>query len=355
MIPNYIFSEVRDINDNFRTRKRDTEFLSEAYQKLGYDKKSLRVFNCGSFLAFSHEIHDGGVLETDGKLYQANFCKDRLCPTCTWRRSLKIFGQISQIMEILKNEYVYLFLTLTIPNCKPGELQKCMRQMYQARTRLFRRKETKCVHGVISVAEITYNSKSDTMHPHLHNILAVKKSYFSKGYLSNKDWQRLWYEAFYKDILPVSRLVSDPGCMPGLLVVDIRRCKAKDVDDTEILSSAVAEVAKYSVKPGDYIFGDKELTAHVVNYLLQLHGCRMLSFSGVFREAYQSLDLEDAEDDDADLIHINETFNKAVAHLITQFRWRAGCYIFDNSYILDPIAKEALEIKNKRGKHNEKD
>ena len=32
-------------------------------------------------------------------LDQVNFCKDRLCPMCAWRKSLKIFGQISQITD----------------------------------------------------------------------------------------------------------------------------------------------------------------------------------------------------------------------------------------------------------------
>lgn len=347
MIPTYLYTEVREINDHFRIKKRDSEYLSEAYQTLGFDKKAERVFKCGGFLAFSHEIEDG-IINPDGKLYQANFCKDRLCPTCTWRRSLKIFGQISQIMEILGNDYSYLFLTLTVPNCKPDDLKRVLAEMYKGRTRLFRRKETRIVYGVISVCEITFNRRDNTFHPHLHNILAVSKSYFGREYLRQKDWQRLWFESYYFNTLPrgrfekaelsdksiIKREVKDPGYMPGLPIVDVRKVKAKVEND---FGSVVAEVAKYSVKSSDYLYEDRELMAEIVKYLsINLSGMRMLSLSGVFREAYQKLNLEDAESDDADLIHINEKWNPIVAHLITKFHWKAGCYVYDDSYIIEP-------------------
>lgn len=44
---------------------------------------------------------------------------------CAWRRSLKIFGQVSKVMDhVEKNyNYRYIFLTLTVKNCYGEDLK----------------------------------------------------------------------------------------------------------------------------------------------------------------------------------------------------------------------------------------
>ena len=39
------------------------------------------------------------------KLKQAYFCRNRLCPMCQWRRSLKLFGQVSMVSDLLAVQY----------------------------------------------------------------------------------------------------------------------------------------------------------------------------------------------------------------------------------------------------------
>ena len=48
---------------------------------------------CGDTLAF--------LRDASGKkrLHSANFCRNRLCPMCNWRRSLKMYSQVSQITD----------------------------------------------------------------------------------------------------------------------------------------------------------------------------------------------------------------------------------------------------------------
>ena len=91
--------------------------LSRVYELLCLYRRADRVSQCGSYLDF-------GILP-DGtkKLVKANFCRDRLCPMCNWRRSLKLYSQVSQVMDILESEgYCFLFLTLTLRNCPWDEL-----------------------------------------------------------------------------------------------------------------------------------------------------------------------------------------------------------------------------------------
>lgn len=55
-------------------------------------KKAERMYDCGNYLVF--KMKDGTL-----KLYQAYFCKARLCPMCNWRRSLKVAFQNKRIIK----------------------------------------------------------------------------------------------------------------------------------------------------------------------------------------------------------------------------------------------------------------
>lgn len=343
MEPNYLFSEVREINDEFLTRKRDSGFLSNAYYSIGYDKKGERVAGCGTFLSFAHEIEDG-VINPDGKLVLANFCKDRLCPMCMWRRSLKIFSQISEVMNVCGNNYRYLFLTLTIPNCCGSDLRKTIQNLYNATIRMFRKKRFNFIRGIIRTLECTYNLEHDNWHPHLHLILAVDGSYFGRDYMRQDEWQRYWYESYYK--LPFNpTAVTKP-----LLIVDIRKVKSKDGID---FGSAVAEISKYSVKPDNFLYSDELLTQSIVQVLTeQMHGLRMFSLSGCFKDAFNELQLQDVESSDIDLIHINSNWNTNLEHILYNFHWKCGFYVMSEPDFLpvnSPRPGDNYKSKSKKG------
>lgn len=166
--------------------------LAESYKRLGL-KKAYRVEECGTLLSFKK------IEEDLKKLFKANFCKDRLCPMCSWRRSMKVFGQVSKVMDraLEDKEYRFLFLTLTVKNCTGEELSKLIDKMFKSLELLFKRKEVRnIVIGYFRGLEVTHNldknSKDyDTYHPHFHIILMVNKSYFTQSvqYISQKSGQ----------------------------------------------------------------------------------------------------------------------------------------------------------------------
>lgn len=134
---------LKDINktgkdNNWKERKKDNLNLANSYKRLG-EKKYYRVIDCSTFLEF-------GVTKTSSlKLLQANFCKVRLCPMCAWRRSLKIFGQVSKVMDqVEKNyNYRYIFLTLTVKNCYSEDLKDTLDLMTKSFNKLSERKAFK--------------------------------------------------------------------------------------------------------------------------------------------------------------------------------------------------------------------
>ena len=61
-------------------------------EKLGY-RSFERVYQCAEVLKFI-EQQDGTK-----KLYQSYFCKNKLCPICNWRRSMKYAYQAELVVN----------------------------------------------------------------------------------------------------------------------------------------------------------------------------------------------------------------------------------------------------------------
>lgn len=309
-----------EVEKKFVGKKEQADILGAVYSVLDMDTRSYRVLNCGSFLEFA-------VTEENAKLQHANFCRDRLCPMCNWRRSLKIFSQVSKVMDALQADgYQFLFLTLTVRNCSAEDLPKTVQALYNGWRHLYHKnKEFRSViAGTFRSLEVKrkldvsrLNPWWGTYHPHLHCILAVKPSYFKKGYISQRQWTQLWRDAVGLDYDPI---------------VHIEKCYLKDANgmkQTEGIDivKAVAEATKYAVKGSDYLDGaDVGLSAETVSHLLDaLTARRLCGWTGCFQKVRKALNLDDCES--GDLVHTDDdTIREDVACMIVRFAWRAGVY-----------------------------
>ena len=279
--------------------------LAESYKRLGF-KKAYRVEECGTLLSFKK------IDEELKKLFKANFCKDRLCPMCTWRRSMKIFGQVSKVMDraLEDKEYRFLFLTLTVKNCAGEELSNEIDRMFKSLELLFKRKEVKgIVIGYFRGLEVTYNEECDTYHPHFHIILMVNKSYFTQSvqYISQKKWTELWKDCLKVDYTPI---------------VNVKAFKTASKEQTR---KSICEVAKYTVKDNDYLFKDIEMTDNTV-YILNnaLKGRRLIAFGKEFRKIHKELNLDDAEKGDLINTDVDDTVRPEIEEIIENYKWNFG-------------------------------
>ena len=279
--------------------------LAESYKRLGL-KKAYRVEECGTLLSFK-------IIDEDlKKLFKANFCKDRLCPMCIWRRSMKIFGQVSKVMDraLEDKEYRFLFLTLTVKNCIGEELSSEIDRMFNSLKLLFKRKEVKgIVIGYFRGLEVTYNEEYDTYHPHFHIILMVNKSYFKKSdkYLTQKDWTNLWKDCLKVDYTPI---------------VNVKAFKTASKEQTR---KSICEVAKYTVKDNDYLFEDIKMTNNTVAILNNaLKGRRLIAFGKEFRKIHKELNLDDAEKGDLINTDVDDTIRPEIEEIIENYKWNFG-------------------------------
>lgn len=294
-----------EIDSKFQPKKESSLILASLYNELGLDGRSIRVSDCGTFLEF-YKSSEGA------KLQHANFCRDRLCPMCNWRRSMKIFAQNSQIMNVLQHQgYQFIFLTLTVRNCSGEDLPRTVGAIFDGWRFLYNKcsKFRKICAGSFRSLEVTRNLDIGTYHPHLHVILAVRPDYFSgRNYISTAEWSKIWRSC--------CDLSYDP-------IVDVRKIKA----DVRGIAGAVAEVSKYAAKDKDYLTGTfEEMMSSVVAFLESLSGRRLVGRTGCFKQVAQQLKLDDVEN--GDLVHVEgEQLRSDLAYAVVRYFWRCGVYV----------------------------
>ena len=231
---------------NFEYLEQHTEHKIKAMENSKFHKflkgtVKERVQNCGTYLTFKLYQNTKNLDEFRRTLNTANFCHHRYCITCAWRRSrqlqLQTYATIRHLEEKNQKRYGFIFLTLTVPNCKMSDLNSTVKRMSKAFTKLQKREDwIKAVKGFVRGVEfIGDHTKEGEAHPHFHCLLLVDLSYFkSRYYLSQQRWRELW---------------SDCYGVPNLQV-RVERIKPKKMKDGTVLPAIVAavfETLKYSV------------------------------------------------------------------------------------------------------------
>lgn len=289
--------------------------LFRAAEKYGHSLPETRLRDleeCADVLWFLQDD------EGKRRLKSANFCRVRVCPMCNWRRSLKLFSQVSAITDAILAEKKarFIFVTLTVQNVRGDVLRETIDELNRAFKYIVDKHQTfapakklkENLLGYMKAEEITYNADRDDFHPHIHAILEVRPSYFrGDGYIKQKDWTAMWRAALGVDYDPL---------------VDVRNIKGGT-------AKAVAEVAKYPVKMDNILkIADKDKAAKALTQLYSaIFKRRLVTFGGDFREYRRRLDLDDVET--GDLTHVeaeSKTFN-AVAQVLFKWRVSTGAYI----------------------------
>lgn len=306
--------------------------VAGAYNRIGWRNKGFRMAMCGSSLDF--RVYKDGTK----KLHYANFCKQRLCPMCNWRRSKKVFAQMSQIMDVAQRnpDKEYAFLTLTVRNCKGEELRDMLGAMMKAYDKLFKRRDiARWVDGSFRAVEITHNLDKasdwfDSYHPHIHCILMVDKSYFCEE--NELSWNKMRWVQLWQESLGVEYAPS----------VDIRKTYG---DSSETVTKAVIEAAKYVVKDADYLIEyDLALQDRTIKVLDEaLRGKRLLSFRGEFAKIRKQLKLDDIENGDFVETGEDSELREDLEYVIEHYKWSMGYSKYLKLEVAEPEPAEPVE------------
>lgn len=284
-------------------------------------RRASAMVNCGNVLGFVPDED-----KPSGKrLAYADYCHQRMCPMCQWRRSLKVKAQLRQIVNYLgeRKRQRYLFVTLTIRNCQASELRATIDQLMAAWDALRRypefnltRKGTR-VRGYYRALEVTHNADKtsdayNTYHPHIHALFCVAPTYFDRDNA---------YYCSYDRLREIWQRCLGVNYAPQVGIEAIKQSKSKDIDT---MTKAIAEIGKYTVKASDIIVPDDwELSVETLRTLTDvMYGRRCLSYGGNMREAHKALHLDDAED--GDLVNFANEESVQEDSKMIYYVWRYG-------------------------------
>jgi len=264
--------------------KSASKIVERYFREADYQKLSERVKNCASKLTFKMVRDSKENLSL--KLQPTFLCHVRLCPICQCQRTRVLRAKLNKTIPLLTEDNPkmrYIFLTLTVKNCKVTDLKKTIQHMSKSFTKLFKLKSINYINkGYIKSLEIT-RSAIDECHPHYHVLLAVNPSYFSHYYITQAEWSFAWQKSLGVDYNPIVHITT-VGYDP------------KQICDFRSMEKAIAEVAKYMVKPMDLIGkGGKKDRDFYIELGNQMHGLKATNTSGIFKTYLGNFEAKEEE------------------------------------------------------------
>ena len=294
--------QVKKILSKTQYKKSLNHAVTDWLYSVKENKKALEVKNCANHIGITN-------IDNVAHIVKADFCRNRICNVCSWRRQSKFIAQMFPVLEILGEKYDFLFATLTIKNVVYEELNTAINTILMAYDKLLKRRKIKRSWlGKIRGLEVTYNQTTDTFHPHIHIFIAVEKDYFTDPtkYISQNELSEYWKECISADYSPI--------------------CHIEKVTDPR---SGAVETLKYSFKTSVNKNALK-------GYFYTLKNRRLVSFSGVFADTRKFLKQSDFDTVLTD--DFNKNNAKKILYSLYKFDATGGVYKYYNSVEL--ITKE---------------
>ncbi|HBX3881205.1 TPA: hypothetical protein MHZ99_28335 [Klebsiella pneumoniae subsp. pneumoniae] len=266
-------------------------------------KRAGRVFGCSSRIEMA--IGSGGY----GYSLFSHRCKDRSCTTCQRVRAFILQNKVREITPQLiaqtNAKDGLIFGTLTIKNPPIVELKDYLKIMSKAFARMFKRKEFKIGLGGFRCFEVTRGeSGADFCHPHIHFLLQVKASYFTRNshlYINSDKWAEAWTDCLKLEVEKTGRVFNISDYPNGKAFVKILRVQAPDYtrenrkyatietlqkDGDQIINY----VLKYTAKEDE---GSKKALVKndpwFFEYDKQIKNIRAISFFGIYKKLISEL------------------------------------------------------------------
>lgn len=300
--------------------------------EIGLKSRGERMFLCGNELTFAQCADCGTV-----SIKSAHLCRDRLCPTCSWRLSIKRYAAMRQIMDILsarRPELTYTLVTLTAENCTGNALsqrlealQKCW---HYAMSQRWTRAE---IVGWARSIECTYSDyMGGTMHPHYHVIVAAPHAGAAQKLVTE------WLQQAAKHGI---RAVADAQHVDAIQSPDV---------PGKSLAGAVCEVYKYAVKSDDLLGMPLSALRDLAD---GLSGKRLISFGGLIKAIAIEIksDNLDNPDDDNDITLCKHCGSQRLDEISLKWALESNKYIAsvrrqaDAEKDIQRIIDKAIEVR----------
>jgi plasmid rolling circle replication initiator protein Rep len=263
-------SDLSEKDRPWDTHRANSDRIAGHYQATEFQRYADRINACSQWLDFRlvPEASEGSYKL---KLSSVRLCHCRQCLICSWRKSLVYKARAYRVLPQIVADYPtarYLFLTLTVKNCRIEDLRETLKWMNQSFARMTKLKAWPAL-GYLRTTEVTKGRDGVSAHPHFHLLLMVKASYFGRNYIRQDEWVEIWQKALKVDYKPV---------------LDVQALKFKSSP-----VALLAEIVKYQVKPNDLVLSNRDWFLELTR---QLHYTKAVVFGGVFKGYFRELERE---------------------------------------------------------------
>lgn len=304
-----------DQRKKWREKKIAARQIADKLTRLKKYKRAERMSMCGNYIV-AEECRQCGNMHVK----YAKLCRDRMCPVCQWRLSMRRFAEMYTLVVSLRQAYPtnrWQFVTLTCRNCEPKDLKTTIDEMMRAWNSIASSKAFKRVYeGWARSLEITYNKETKTVHPHIHILLMCAADQHNKdnGYIVHR-WLKTcrlhtnWAAQDYKEV----------------------KMALEETPEDQINTSAILETYKYTLKSAD--MQDMPLIIFdLVDNAIQHR--RLVAFGGKIKEYAKLMDiktLDDANEEDeeeaaAKISKCTRCGSRDVAEIVGE--WAGGSYMW---------------------------
>ena len=241
-------------------------------------KECIKLKECSNslFISVYQNLKDKKDIKTQTETFT---CKSKFCSVCEKKKSNKIHYNLLKVLNELRTKHFqrFLFLTLTVRNCKLDDLKTTVKEMNTAynkfKTNLIKNYDLK---GFFKKLEITYKRLDDgsiECHPHFHIILSFHINHFKhNNIIPTQKYVELWKKSLKVDYTPI--------------------CDVRTLDYNN-LNKSLKEITKYITKDSDLQIFDKFEIAQLV---LQLKGLRFYSSGKSLKVKTDKIDLDDSDE-----------------------------------------------------------
>lgn len=266
--------------------KVSAQLMSDKMLEAKLYTRSARMRDCASQVAYT-------VCRKCGRKHvtHANLCRDRMCPLCNWRLSMRRYTQMVQIVDGLRKRYpesCWQMCSLTVANCNPSQLNSVMTEMMRAWNYIASRPKTKeRIKGWARSIEITY-PRANEVHPHIHLLMLWEEGWSPDNYIID-----MWINSVRRHATKSAQEQHQVMVKSEYEIKDVEVIPSiydkPEQDKIDALKSAVLETYKYAIKGSD-------LSSMPVGVFKQvdsaIKGRRLVAFGGVVKEFAKELDVQ---------------------------------------------------------------
>lgn len=314
---------------------RYAQWYMQMYEEFNYKVYKNKAENINScFKIQSWDLYEKNMILDNTAHFR---CRNRFCVNCQILINSYHAWKLKPVLREYELEgYKPYFLTLTVPNCKFGELRETIKKMNKTYCKLFQKFNSDDhrqysdrlmkICGSIKVLEISVNHEKQEFHPHFHVLVLLQpdkddlknlEPNIRGRYSHNKGeynmhsnfsiqimklWSMLWYERpcrnknvdNWSDDPEFKFLNNDGSICVTNLEVNLQPFVSKKVENGVELdnNSAFAELLKYTVE------FDQINSYEIFKFLeTQLKGLRRLQGSGILTGILKDIDEDDPETD----------------------------------------------------------